>query len=380
MNYKIFASESVAAGHPDKICDQISDAILDEAIKIYPKSRVAIETLVTTNQVVLAGEVTCPQPLNYEGIARRVISDLGYTNEEYEFSDKSKIDVYVHQQSPDIAQGVNTGGAGDQGMMFGYAVDETLELMPMPIALAHKFVARLDELRETKTLDYLRPDGKTEVCVVYENGRPVAIDHVVFAAPHNPSTEKEQIRQDLYRLAVTPILEAYKMPIISLDRLILNGTGRWTIGGPASDTGVTGRKIVVDTYGGMARIGGGCFSGKDPTKVDRSAAYGARYIAKNIVAAGLAKRCEVQVAYVIGYNDPIAKAIETFGTETVPMEKIEEYAWQLLDMSTQGIVKGLDLLRPIYRESARYGHFGRPEFPWEKVVGGQVQVSSSSQP
>lgn len=374
MNYKIFASESVAAGHPDKICDQISDAILDSAIKIYPKSRVAIETLVTVNQVVLAGEVTCPQPLDYEGIARGVIASLGYNKEEYNFSDKSKIDVYVHHQSPDIAQGVNTGGAGDQGMMFGYAVDETPELMPMPIALAHKLVSKLDELRETNALDYLRPDGKSEVCVVYENGRPVSIDHVVFAAPHNPDTEKEQIRQDLYNLAVTPILEAYKMPIIPLDRLILNGTGRWTIGGPASDTGVTGRKIVVDTYGGMARIGGGCFSGKDPTKVDRSAAYGARYLAKNIVAAGLAKRCEVQVAYVIGYNDPIAKAIETFGTETVPMEKIEEYAWQLLDMSTQGIVKGLDLLRPIYRESARYGHFGRNVFPWEKVVGGQVQV------
>jgi S-adenosylmethionine synthetase len=375
MNYKIFASESVAAGHPDKICDQISDAILDEAIKKYPRSRVAIETLVTVNQVVLAGEVTCPEPLDYEGIARRTIASLGYTNPEFNFSDRSKVEVYVHQQSPDIAQGVNMGGAGDQGMMFGYAVDETPELMPMPIALAHKLAAKLDELRETKTLSYLRPDGKTEVCVTYENGRPVSIDHVVFAAPNDESVEKEQIRQDLYRLAILPILESYKMPAIPFDRVILNGTGRWTIGGPASDTGVTGRKIVVDTYGGMARIGGGCFSGKDPTKVDRSAAYGARYLAKNIVAAGLAKRCEVQVAYVIGYKDPIAKAIETFGTESVPLDKIEEYAWQLLDMSTQGIVSGLDLLRPIYRESARYGHFGRSTFPWEAVVGGQVQIS-----
>lgn len=366
MNYKIFASESVAAGHPDKICDQISDAILDEAIKIYPKSRVAIETLVTKNQVIIAGEVTCPKPLDYAEIARGIIRDLGYTKEEYGFYDQSDIKVYVHQQSPDIAVGVDTGGAGDQGMMFGYAVDETPELMPLPITLAHRLVKKMDELK-VKDLVYLRPDGKSEVSVVYENGKPLLVDHVVLAAPHDPRVEKEQVRSDLYNLAVLPTLQSYGLQPIPVEKLILNGTGRWTIGGPASDTGVTGRKIVVDTYGGMSRIGGGCFSGKDPTKVDRSAAYGARFIAKNIVATGLAKRCEVQLVYVIGYREPIAKAIDTFGTEKVPMSQIEDFAWKLIDVSTQGFVQGLNLLQPIYRESARYGHFGRPEFPWEKV-------------
>lgn len=367
MNYKIFASESVAAGHPDKICDQVSDAILDEAIKIYPKSRVAIETLVTVNQVVVAGEVTCPQPLDYAGIARRVIADLGYTKDEYNFSDKSDIKVFVHQQSPDIALGVDSGGAGDQGMMFGYAVNETPELMPLPIVLAHKLVKKMDDLKG-RELTYLRPDGKSEVSVIYENGRPAGVDHVVLAAPHDPEIEKEQIKQDLYRLAVLPILEEYSLKLIPLEKLILNGTGRWVLGGPASDTGVTGRKIIVDSYGGMARIGGGCFSGKDPTKVDRSAAYGARYLAKNIVASKLAGRCEVQLVYVIGYRDPIAKSIETFGTETAPMHQIEDFAWSLLDVSTRGIVDGLNLLQPIYRQTACYGHFGRPEFPWEKIV------------
>ncbi|MCL5004299.1 MAG: methionine adenosyltransferase [Patescibacteria group bacterium] len=368
MNYSIFASESVASGHPDKICDQISDAVLDEAIKNYPKSRVAVETLVTTNRVVLAGEVTCPKPIEFEKIARGIIKDLGYTKDEYNFTDRSDIKVFVHEQSGDIAQGVDSGGAGDQGMMFGYAVNETPELMPLPIALAHKLVAKLDELRETEILPYLRPDGKSEVCVIYEKGKPVAVDHVVFAAPHNPDAKKEQIRTDLFKLAVLPILETYKIPAISLDKLILNGTGRWEIGGPASDTGVTGRKIVVDTYGGMARIGGGCFSGKDPTKVDRSAAYAARFLAKNIVAAGLAERCEVQLAYVIGYSDPIARAVETFGTEKKGLKEIEDFAWSLLDLSTKGIVEGLNLLQPIYRNTARYGHFGRNEFPWEKIV------------
>ena len=367
MNYKVFASESVCAGHPDKICDQISDAILDEALKIYSKSRVAVETLVTVNQVVIAGEVTCPQPLDYEGIARRVIADLGYTKPEYNFSDSSDIKVYVHHQSPDIAMGVATGGAGDQGMMFGYAVSETPELMPLPITLAHALAKKMDELK-TSSLLYLRPDGKSEVSVVYKNGWPVGVDHVVLAAPHDPGVEKEQVRQDLFRLCVSPVLETYHLKSITLESLILNGTGRWEIGGPASDTGVTGRKIVVDSYGGMARIGGGCFSGKDPTKVDRSAAYGARYIAKNIVAANLASRCEVQLVYVIGYRDPIAKAIETFGTENASMSQIEDFAWKLIDVSTQGCVEGLNLLQPIYKSTAAYGHFGRPEFPWEKII------------
>jgi len=378
MNYKIFASESVAAGHPDKICDQISDTILDEALKIYPKSRVAVETLVTVNQVVIAGEVTCPKSLDYAEIARGVIRDLGYTKEEYNFSDKSDIKVFVHEQSLDIALGVDTGGAGDQGMMFGYAVDETPELMPLPITLSHRLVERMDELK-VKELSYLRPDGKSEVSVIYKGGKPLLVDHVVLATPHDPQMAKEQVKADLYKLVVLPVLDYYGLQPIPVERLILNGTGRWTIGGPASDTGVTGRKIVVDSYGGMARIGGGCFSGKDPTKVDRSAAYGARFIAKNIVAAKLAKRCEVQLVYVIGYREPIAKAIETFGTETVPLKQIEEFAWNLIDLSTQGFVKGLNLLQPIYRSSARYGHFGREEFPWEKIKIGENQTQEITQ-
>jgi S-adenosylmethionine synthetase len=367
MNYSTFASESVCAGHPDKICDQISDAILDAALKAYPKSRVAVETLVTVDHVVIAGEVTCPEKLDYEKIARRVIEDLGYTKEELGFWHKSPIDVYVHQQSPDISVGVDTGGAGDQGMMFGYAVDETPELMPLPIMLAHALTAKMDELKTTK-LKYLRPDGKSEVSVRYEDCLPVGIETIVMANPHDPSVTKDQVKADLYKMAVLPVLKAYKQKPVSIDQVILNGTGKWAIGGPASDTGVTGRKIIVDSYGGMARIGGGAFSGKDPTKVDRSGAYAARYIAKNIVAAKLAKRCEVQLAYVIGYKEPIVKSLDTFGTATKPMAEIEKFAWGLMDLSTKGINEALDLRRPIYRETARNGHFGHEQFPWEKVA------------
>lgn len=369
MYYSIFTSESVCAGHPDKICDQISDAILDEAIKIDPKSRVAVETLVTKDHVIIAGEVTCPVPLNYEKIARQVIRDLGYTKPEWGFTHHSPIDIFVHQQSPDIALGVNTGGAGDQGMMFGYAVNETPELMPLPIVLAHALARKMDELKIGK-LPYLRPDGKSEVTVKYKNGKPVGIETIVLAAPHDPKVGKEKVRKDLYKLAVLPVLKSYKQRPVGLEKVILNGTGKWEIGGPASDTGVTGRKIVVDSYGGMARIGGGCFSGKDVTKVDRSAAYGARYIAKNIVAAGLADRCEVQVAYVIGYRDPITKAIETFGTAKKSQKAIEDFAWSLLEMSTEGIINGLNLRQPIYRKTARYGHFGNSEYPWEQIKNG----------
>ncbi len=369
MDYPTFTSESVCAGHPDKICDQISDAILDEAIKADPKSRVAIETLVTTNHVTIAGEVTCPIKIDFESVARKVIQDLGYIKPEYGFTDQSPIDVFVHQQSPDIAVGVNTGGAGDQGMMFGYAVSETPELMPLPIALAHALVKKMDDLK-VKELSYLRPDGKSEVCVNYEAGRPTTVEKIVLANPHEPNVDKEQVRNDLYRLAVLPVLEGYQQKAISLEKVILNGTGKWAIGGPASDTGVTGRKIIVDSYGGMARIGGGCFSGKDVTKVDRSAAYGARYLAKNIVAADLASRCEVQVAYVIGYKEPINRAIETFGTEKVPLKVIEDFAWSLLDMSTEHIINTLNLRQPIYRLTARYGHFGHNEYPWEKIAAG----------
>jgi S-adenosylmethionine synthetase len=370
MNYHFFTSESVCAGHPDKICDQISDSILDAAIAKYPRSRVAVETLVTKNRVVIAGEVTCPQKLNFEKLARGVIKKLGYIDPKLGFTYRSPIDIYINQQSPDIALGVNTGGAGDQGMMFGYATNETPELMPLPIILSHQLVRRMDILK-SKKLKYLRPDGKSEVTVRYEQGRPQAVEHVVLACPHDTSVSKDHVLSDLYRLVVVPVLRSYGFNV-PLEKVILNGTGKWAIGGPASDTGVTGRKIIVDSYGGMAKIGGGAFSGKDPTKVDRSAAYAARFIAKNIVAAGLATECEVQLAYVIGYKDPITKAIATFGTETKSLPAIEKFAWSLLDLSTAGIITGLNLLRPIYESTAAYGHFGRKEFPWEKIVRSTV--------
>ncbi|KKW10492.1 MAG: S-adenosylmethionine synthetase, S-adenosylmethionine synthetase [Microgenomates group bacterium GW2011_GWC1_49_7] len=361
-----FTSESVAAGHPDKICDQISDAIVDAALAVDPKSRVAVETLVTTNRVVLAGEVTCPKKLPYASIARDVIKSLGYTNGIYHFSYKSPISVYIHEQSPDIARGVEDGGAGDQGMMFGYACRETPELMPLPIILAHRLVAHMDEMREKMILPFLRPDGKSEVKLCYENGRPKGVEQIVLAAPHDPKISNIILKHALTKHVIVPVLHKYHQKIPKA--IMVNGTGKWEIGGPASDTGVTGRKIIVDTYGGVARHGGGCFSGKDPTKVDRSAAYACRYIAKNIVAAGLADRVEVRVAYVIGQKEPIARDIETFGTEKKKRSVIEDFAWQLLNMSVPNILKKLDLRKPIYRETARYGHFGRNGFPWEAVV------------
>lgn len=366
MDYKMFTSESVAAGHPDKICDQISDAVVDAAIKIYPKSRVAVETLVTKDHVVMAGEVTCPKKLDYEGIARKVIKDLGYTKNEYGFWDKSPIDVHIHQQSPDIAQGVDSGGAGDQGMMFGYACEETPELMPLPIMLAHQLMIAKDEMMEKKRIPYIKPDGKSEVKVVYAEGRPKAVTQVVLAVPHEEKISSGRLENDLYKLVVKPVLKKYGFEINKKD-LVVNGTGRWVLGGPAADTGVTGRKIIVDSYGGMARIGGGCFSGKDPTKVDRTGTYGARFVAKNIVAAGLASRVEVQLAYVIGKREPLTKAIDTFGTNKVELEKIEKFAWNLFDLSPLGIIKTLKLRQPIYQKAAAYGHFGRKEFPWEAV-------------
>ncbi len=367
MNYKYFTSESVAAGHPDKVCDQISDAVLDAALTAYPKSRVAVETLVTVNQVCLAGEVTCPKKLNFEKIARGVIKRLGYTDPVLNFTDKSPVNVYIHQQSPDIAMGADADGAGDQGMMFGYACNETKELMPLPIILSHRLVEKMDQLRETKKIPCLRPDGKSEVKVRYENGKPMAVEKVVLAVPHDQCVPKEELQKLLYKLAVKPVLTAYGFKVAEED-CILNGTGKWEIGGPATDTGVTGRKIIVDSYGGMARIGGGAFSGKDPTKVDRSGAYGARYLAKNIVANGLADRCEVQLAYVIGVAQPITVAIETSGTEKKNKKVIEDFAERILDLSVRGIIEGLKLRQPFYEKTAAYGHFGRPEFPWEKVV------------
>lgn len=364
-----FTSESVASGHPDKICDQISDAVVDAALTVDPMARVALETLVTTNRVVMAGEVTCKKKLAYEDIARKTIHSLGYTKKLYQFTDASPISVYVHEQSPDIALGVDDGGAGDQGMMFGYACTETKEYMPLPITVAHRLVEKMDQMREKGILSYLRPDGKSEVTIEYENNKPVGVEHVVLAVPYDLKITHDQLKKDLITRVVRPVLEMYELDVPSEELIIVNGCkGRWEIGGPSSDTGMTGRKIIVDTYGAFARHGGGCFSGKDPTKVDRSAAYAARYVAKNIVAAGLADRVEVRIAYVIGKRDPIAKAVETFGTEHKRLKTIEDFAWKLLDLSVPGILEGLNLRRPIYEQSARYGHFGRDGFPWEKIV------------
>jgi len=366
MNYKVFTSESVAAGHPDKICDQISDAIVDEAIAANPNSKVAVETLVTKNRVVIAGEVTTTKKLRYKEIAKGVISDLGYTKKDYGFSYHSPIEVYIHHQSPEIALGVDTGGAGDQGMMFGYAVRETPTLIPLPIAIAHKLVERLDKVREEKIIPYLKPDGKSEVTLGYENGKPKLLEKVILAACHEEKIKIGELREDIFRFVVTPVLEQFHFKIFRKD-LIVNGTGLWITPGPASDTGVTGRKIMVDSYGAYGRAGGGAFSGKDPSKVDRSGAYAARYVAKNIVAAKLATKVEVQLAYVIGQRDPIAKEIETFGTEKKPHKVIADFAWALLDLSVPGIIEGLRLKQPIYRKTAAYGHFGRDSFPWEKT-------------
>ena len=362
-----YTSESVCSGHPDKICDQVSDAVLDEALKADKYSRVAVETMVTKNFLAMAGEVTTKAKINYKKIAQRVIRNLGYTIPKLNFSERSEIVVKIHTQSPEIAVGVDNLGAGDQGMMFGYACRDTKELMPLPIMLAHRLAMGIDKLRETKRLPYLRPDGKTQVTVGYEKNIPKTIENVVLAVPHDEKIKLSQVKEDLFNLLVNPILEEYGYKI-KHDQLIVNGTGVWHIGGPASDTGVTGRKIIVDTYGGMARVGGGAFSGKDPTKVDRSAAYAARYLAKNIVANRLADRCEVRLAYFIGAKKPVMQEVETFGTEKRSAKIIKDFAGKLLDTSLKGIIEGLNLRRPIYFKTAAYGHFGRDIFPWERVT------------
>lgn len=364
-----FTSESVASGHPDKICDQISDAAVDAALRIYNKSRVAVETLVTVNRIVMAGEVTCPKKINYEKLARDVVKSLGYTKDEYNFTYKSPISVYIHEQSPDISIGVDHDGAGDQGMMFGFATNETKEYMPMPIVLAHRIVEKMDKMRQSKKMPYLRPDGKSEIKVIYENGKPKNIGHIIIAVPHNPVVSNFQLKQDLIKNVILPVIDIYKFKLPDIEHIIVNGTGKWEIGGPATDTGVTGRKIIVDTYGSMGRHGGGGFSGKDPTKVDRSGAYACRYLAKNIVAHKLADKCEVRIAYVIGQKEPIDRQIECFGTHKKDLSKIYDYAFKLIDLSVKGILENLNLRRPIYQKTACYGHFGRDGFPWEEIVG-----------
>ncbi|MBI4226447.1 methionine adenosyltransferase [Candidatus Roizmanbacteria bacterium] len=361
-----FTSESVCAGHPDKICDQISDSIVDEVLKQDKFGRVAIETLVTRNRVVIAGEVSAKAQVDFEKVARKQIKRLGYTDGILNFSYRSPIDIYVHTQSPEIARGVKMKGAGDQGMMFGFACRETKYFMPLPIMLAHGLVMQLDEVREKKLLPYLRPDGKSQITVEYKNGKPYQITSVILAAPHKESVKLSQVKHDLYRKVVIPVLKKFGFKI-NKKNFVVNGTGVWHMSGPASDTGVTGRKIVVDTYGGYAKVGGGCFSGKDPTKVDRSGAYAARYIAKNIVAHKLANKTEVRLAYFIGAKKPVMQEIETFGTERASKKTIRDFALKLLNTSVEGILEGLNLRRPIYLPTAVYGHFGREEFPWEKV-------------
>jgi S-adenosylmethionine synthetase len=365
---RLFTSESVCAGHPDKICDAISDAIVDAALAQDPHSRTGIETVAGANQISLYGEIKTTAKIDYEQIVRDTVERLGYTEPKWGFSQESIFSNDVHQQSPEIALGVDQDGAGDQGMMFGYACKETPELLPLPIALAHSLAKRIDEVRENGTLTWLRPDGKAQITVRYEDDKPVAVEKVVAAVAHSEETSAEQVREDVINKIITPVLQKYGFELPGDEDIIINGTGLWHIPGPESDAGLTGRKIVVDTYGGYARVGGGAFSGKDPSKVDRSGAYAARYIAKNIVAAGLAERCEVGLAYVIGQPRPLMQTIETFGTATVSEEELHDFKDKLIDTSVKGIIKTLDLAKPIYYKTSAYGHFGKEDLPWEKIV------------
>jgi len=365
--FTTFTSESVCSGHPDKICDQISDAIVDEVLASDKYGRAAVETMVTKNKVVVAGEITTKTKINFKKIIRSEIRRLGYTKASMGFCDKADISVNIHAQSPEIATGVNKKGAGDQGMMFGYACRETNNLMPLPIAMAHTLAKRIDEVREKKVLPYLWPDGKTQVTAEYKNELPIAIQSVIVAVPHRKSVELKEVKEDIFKQVIKPVGEEFGFDIKIKD-LIVNGTGVWHRGGPATDTGVTGRKIVVDTYGGYARVGGGCFSGKDPTKVDRSGAYAARYLAKNIVASDLADKAEVRLAYFIGAKKPLMQEVETFGTEKASQKIISNFMNKILDTSVQGILDHLDLRQPIYKKTAVYGHFGRDGFSWEKLV------------
>ncbi len=366
--YQLFTSESVCAGHPDKICDAISDTILDAALKQDKKSRTGIETVAGANQINLFGEINTTARLDYENIARDTVKRLGYVNREWGFSfDESSFTNDIHQQSPEIAIGVDQDGAGDQGMMFGFACDETEQLMPLPIVLAHDITRRIDEARESGEIKWLRPDGKAQVTIRYENNRPVSIEKVVAAVAHDETTDALAVRNEIVDKIFKPALEVYKFKLPENKDIVVNGTGLWHIPGPESDAGLTGRKIVVDTYGGYARVGGGAFSGKDPSKVDRSGAYAARYIAKNIVASGLASKCEVGLAYVIGQPLPLMQTIETFGTSKVSDKELYNFKNKLIDTSVKGIIEKLDLKRPIYSQTSAYGHFGKADLPWEAV-------------
>lgn len=363
----LFTSESVCAGHPDKICDAISDAVVDAALTADPNSRTGVETVAGANKIALFGEIKTSGEINFEEIVRSKVKQLGYTVPAWGFSQESEFSNDIHQQSPEIALGVDQDGAGDQGMMFGFAINETPELMPLPIALAHALARRIDEAREKNELNWLRPDGKAQITVRYEDGKPVAIEKVVAAVAHDEATSAEQVRADVIKTIISPVLEQYNFALPIDENITINGTGLWHIPGPESDAGLTGRKIVVDTYGGYARVGGGAFSGKDPSKVDRSGAYAARYIAKNIVAAGLATKCEVGLAYVIGQPKPLMQTIDTFGTATVSDKALEDFKNKLIDTSVRGIIETLDLRRPIYSQTSAYGHFGKANLPWEQI-------------
>lgn len=367
-NVTVFTSESVAAGHPDKICDAISDAILDAALSQDPLTRGGIEAVAGANQISLFGEIKTTATLDFEHIVRTKITELGYTNPDWGFSAESPLSNFIHQQSPEIAIGVDHEGAGDQGMMFGYANTETPELLPLPIVLAHSLARRIDEVREQGVLGYIRPDGKAQVTIRYEDDKPVAVEKVVIAVAHNEETEPAVVHAGVIAEIIRPVLHAYNLAIPAEENIVVNGTGLWHIPGPDSDAGLTGRKIVVDGYGGYARVGGGAFSGKDPSKVDRSGAYAARYIAKNIVAAGLATKCEVGLAYVIGHPKPLMQTIDTFGTATVSQKELEVFRDNLIDTSVVGIIETLDLRRPIYSQTSAYGHFGKDSLPWEQIV------------
>ena len=385
MSKRLFTSESVTEGHPDKIADQISDAILDSLLEQDPTSRVAVETLITTGQVHVAGEVTTNGYADVMGIVRDTVIGIGYDSSVKGFDGNScGVSISIGQQSPDIAQGVDDAfehrvasavdpldlqGAGDQGLMFGYACDDTKELMPLPIWLAHELAQQLSKVRKSGALGYLRPDGKTQVTIEYDGDKAIALDTVVISSQHAEEVDVvKQLTPEIIAQVIDPVLAKIDLPRKEM-RVLINPTGRFVIGGPMGDAGLTGRKIIVDTYGGMARHGGGAFSGKDPSKVDRSAAYAMRWVAKNVVAAGLARRCEVQVAYAIGKAQPVGVFVETFGTETVPVQKIQDAVTTVFDLRPAAIIRDLDLKRPIYQETAAYGHFGRelPNFTWEKT-------------
>ena len=364
----LFTSESVTEGHPDKIADQISDAVLDEVMRHDPKGRVACETLVTTGLVVVSGEITTTAHIDYDELIRRTVNEVGYNDARYGFdSNTCAVMCTVKRQSPDIAMGVDTGGAGDQGLMFGYACNETEELMPMPIQLAHRLTQRLSEVRKSNKLPFLRPDGKSQVTVEYRDGQPVRVDCVVVSTQHSDDISTEDLRKAVTEHVIKPIIPANMLD--SKTKFHINPTGRFVIGGPMGDAGLTGRKIIVDTYGGYSRHGGGAFSGKDPSKVDRSACYMARYIAKNIVAAGLASRVEVQLAYAIGVAEPVSVMVDSFGTATIPEEKITQLVRENFSLTPKGIIETLDLRKPVYKPTAAYGHFGRtgPGFTWERT-------------